>query len=84
MNRNSNDTFRQTLDEGKIYFIANFVVSQNSNQYRATTHQFKIILTQQTYAREESGNIPLHAYSFLSILDILKSQERNFADYLIG
>lgn len=82
--KNLHERYRDILIEGQTYFIANFMVLENSNLYKATNHPFKIIFTQQTFVRPETTDIPLHAYSFMPINDILKSEEKKFADFLIG
>ncbi|KAI9124993.1 hypothetical protein K1719_003609 [Acacia pycnantha] len=47
-NRNLLDKFRFSIVEGQIYKFANFEVTSNVNQYRASSHPFKITFTPRT------------------------------------
>ncbi|XP_054778236.1 uncharacterized protein LOC129286264 [Prosopis cineraria] len=69
------DQYRETPIERETYFIANFVLSTNTNMYRATTHPFKINFRQQTYIMGQALNIYVHCYSFFPIVDIMKVDE---------
>ncbi|KAI9122175.1 hypothetical protein K1719_006864 [Acacia pycnantha] len=44
-NRNLLDKFQISIVEGQIYKFANFEVTSNVNQYRASSHPFKITFT---------------------------------------
>ncbi|XP_028782229.1 replication protein A 70 kDa DNA-binding subunit A-like isoform X2 [Neltuma alba] len=83
LSRHLLDQFRDFPVEGETYFIANFIVSSNNNQYRGTNNPFKITFTQQTYIKPQDGPIPINAYSFTPIAEVLKCTERTCIDYLI-
>ncbi|KAI9112707.1 hypothetical protein K1719_016373 [Acacia pycnantha] len=67
LNKNLLPRFRLSIKEGQIYKFANFEVTSNVNQYRATSHPFKITFTTQTYSAEDIATIPSYAYSFFPI-----------------
>ena len=73
-----------TLIEGKQYFIANFQVFENGGQYKACDHLFRLLLSPTTHVHEENYDIPPHPYSFMPIVEVLKSREIGFAEHLIG
>lgn len=73
-----------TLHEGKHYYVANFQVTDNSGSYKATTHAFKLLLSPSTYVMESEYDIPKNPYSFMTIVEVLKSKETQFAEQLIG
>ncbi|XP_028778051.1 uncharacterized protein LOC114734595 [Neltuma alba] len=83
LNRNLLPLYKDAPVEGNTYFFTNFEVSPNVNQYRATENKWKITFTQQTYMREQGGNIPHDAYSFVPLPEIVKCTERNHLEYLI-
>lgn len=84
MARDMQGALGDTLLEEKHYFIANFQVTENAGQYKATNHAFKLLFTPNTHVMEQQYDIPQHPYTFMSIVDVLKSRKRNFAEYLIG
>ncbi|XP_028789424.1 uncharacterized protein LOC114745433 [Neltuma alba] len=83
MNRNMHDRFRTSIIEGRTYFMANFVVSDNLNQYRATSHPFKITITPQTYITDHEAAIKPYSYSFFPIPEILKATPAHHVLFLI-
>ncbi|XP_028766670.1 uncharacterized protein LOC114724483 [Neltuma alba] len=83
MNNILHEQYRNSCIEGTTYFFANFVVSSNVTQYRATNHPFKINFTQQTFVRIEPNVNPSLSFSLMKIQDILKNTEHNHVDYLI-
>ncbi|XP_054789830.1 replication protein A 70 kDa DNA-binding subunit B-like [Prosopis cineraria] len=82
LNKSLLDHYRQRLVEGQSYFIANFEVSLNNNQYKATTHPFKITFSQQTFVKDEVANIPPYKFDFLPLSEIMKQTESSYIDYL--
>lgn len=72
------------LCEGKHYYVANFQVMENSGSFKATRHNFKLVLSPSTHVMESEYNIPKNPYSFISVVDVLKSKERDYAEHLIG
>ncbi|KAI9112530.1 hypothetical protein K1719_016453 [Acacia pycnantha] len=46
-------------------------------EYRATSHPFKITFTSQTYSAEDIATIPSYAYSFFPIPEIMKIDFRH-------
>ncbi|KAI9095713.1 hypothetical protein K1719_026273 [Acacia pycnantha] len=82
-NRNLLDKFRFSIVEGQIYKFANFEVTSNVNQYRATSHPFKITFTPRTSSAEDNATIPSYAYSFFPIPEIMKIDFRHPVDKLI-
>ncbi|XP_028752987.1 uncharacterized protein LOC114712603 [Neltuma alba] len=83
MNKNLFDCFSAMAVEGITYFMANFVVSPNNKEYRATNHAFKLTLGTYTYVKEVLAQIPEYSYHFFPIRDIIKMKESNHVDYLI-
>ncbi|XP_054782777.1 replication factor A protein 1-like [Prosopis cineraria] len=81
LNKSLHDQFRSFPLEGHVYFIANFVLSKNENQFRATTHPFKIAFSQQTYIREDAASIP-DLFSFFPISKIKKVTDEKMIDHL--
>ncbi|KAI9124152.1 hypothetical protein K1719_005452 [Acacia pycnantha] len=86
LNKNLLPRFHLSIKEGQIYKFANFEVTSNINQYRATSHPFKITFTSQTYSVEDEdiATIPSYAYSFFPIPEIMKIDFRHPVDNLIG
>ncbi|KAI9072353.1 hypothetical protein K1719_045685 [Acacia pycnantha] len=72
LNKNLHDKFRLSIFEGQIYKFAYFEVTLNVNQYKATTHPFKITFTPRTCSAEDIATIPSYAYSFFPIPEIMK------------
>lgn len=70
--------------EGETYFIANFVVSKNLSRFRATTHDFKITLSQQTFMRREKIELPLRSFKFTPIPEVAKVKSPEELDHLFG
>ncbi|KAK4275761.1 hypothetical protein QN277_018791 [Acacia crassicarpa] len=83
LNKSLHDKFRHKIIEGQIYKFANFEVTLNVNQYRATIHPFKITFTCRTFSVEDIATIPSYAYSFYPISEILKIDYRHPVDNLI-
>ncbi|KAI9123064.1 hypothetical protein K1719_005953 [Acacia pycnantha] len=71
-NRNLLDKFQISIVEGQIYKFANFEVTSNVNQYRASSHPFKITFTPRTSSAKAIATIPTYAYSFFPIPEIMK------------
>lgn len=84
MARDLHENFENTLAEGKQYYVANFQVIENSGSYKATAHRFKLVLSPSTYVMEAQYDIPSNPYTFMPIVDVLKSKELQFAEHLIG
>ncbi|KAI9108307.1 hypothetical protein K1719_020790 [Acacia pycnantha] len=86
LNKNLLPRFHLSIKEGQIYKFTNFEVTSNINQYRATSHPFKITFTSQTYSAEDEdiATIPSYAYSFFPISEIMKIDFRHPVDNLIG
>ncbi|XP_028797693.1 replication protein A 70 kDa DNA-binding subunit-like [Neltuma alba] len=83
MNKSVFDLYEERPLEGRIYFIANFSVSANSKEYRATNHPYKITLGALTYIQEKNAPIPEYSYNFFPIAEILEVEPKNNIDYLI-
>ncbi|XP_028752889.1 uncharacterized protein LOC114724812 [Neltuma alba] len=83
LNKSLHDKFRHGIIEGQTYFFANFEVSPNVNQYRATTHPFKITLTPRTRVAGKLASLPSYSYSFFPLADIVKLDQSHVIDYLI-
>ena len=84
MARDIQGKLADTLIEGKHYFVANFQVTENLGAYKATAHPYKLLLSPSTYVMEAEYVIPRNPYCFMSVVDVLKSREGDFAEYLIG
>lgn len=80
----SNAKFSETLLEGNVYLVGKFSVSRNLADYRATTHPFKIGLSMYTQVEMVEANLPTHAYSFMSLTDIIKVKDKKECEHLIG
>ncbi|KAI9127329.1 hypothetical protein K1719_001888 [Acacia pycnantha] len=83
-NRNLLVKFQISIVEGQIYKFANFEVTSNVNQYRASSHPFKITFTPRTSSAEAIATIPTYAYSFFPIPEIMKIDFLHPVDKLIG
>ncbi|KAI9105197.1 hypothetical protein K1719_022726 [Acacia pycnantha] len=68
---------------GQIYKFANFEVTSNVNQYRASSQPFKITFTPRTSSAEAIATIPTYAYSFFHIPEIMKIDFLHPVDKLI-
>lgn len=84
MARDIQGNLGDSLTEGKHYFVANFQVTENAGSYKATAHAFKLLLSPSTHVVEAVYPIPRNPYTFMDVVDVLKSRERNFAEHLIG
>lgn len=67
-----------------MYLMANFSVSPNKAQYRATSHRFKIGLSKHTLVEEVNEDLPLYSYSFVALDYVNKIKGRNEIENLIG
>ena len=73
-----------TAIQGRVYFAANFKVEDNDADFRPTTHPYKLQVSSSTHIQEEEGSLPLHAYNFITLADILKIKARQELPQLIG
>lgn len=64
--------------------MANFSVTPNLAHYRATTHPFKLGLSEYTIIKEVDETLPLYSYSFMSLDAILKIRTKADVEHLIG
>ncbi|XP_028757320.1 uncharacterized protein LOC114754709 [Neltuma alba] len=83
LTKSLHDKFRHSIIEGETYFFANFEVSANVSQYRATTHPFKITITPRTHVAEKIAIVPSYSYSFFPLAEIEKLNEKHNIEYLI-
>lgn len=84
INKSIHEIYLREPLEGETYFMANFVVSRNMCRYRATTHEFKITLTPQSWVCKEKADLPLRNYAFIPIPEILKVKQPEQLDNLFG
>ncbi|XP_028787093.1 uncharacterized protein LOC114743047 [Neltuma alba] len=82
LNRNIMARYKTNIVEGNTYLFANFIVSQNGNQYRASTHPFKITFTPQTFFADHNVSLPAYSYSFFPISEILKATPEHHVQHL--
>lgn len=64
--------------------MANFSVTPNLSHYRATTHPFKIGLSEYTLIKEVDDTLPLYSYSFMNLVDVLKVRTKADVEHLVG
>lgn len=84
--RSEHDRFDQDVNPGKVYEFDTFSVSDNRHTFRATTHRFKLTFGPQTsfYEEQDDATIPLTAYTFTPISEILAIPENKEMGQLIG
>ncbi|XP_028803903.1 uncharacterized protein LOC114758973 [Neltuma alba] len=83
LTKSLHDKFRHSIIEGETYFFANFEVSTNVSQYRATINPFKITITPRTHVAEKIAIVPSYSYSFFPLAEIEKLNEKHNIEYLI-
>lgn len=76
--------FISDVEPGKVYEFDNFGITENTHPYRATTFRFKLTFGPQTSFYEDMTDIPLNAYTFMPITDILSLPKEKEIEYLIG
>ena len=72
------------LEENKTYFISNFEVKENSKDYKATPHEFKLLFSASTFINEQISEINVNPFHFVPLSDVVKAEESAYPDYLIG
>ncbi|KAH6770635.1 hypothetical protein C2S52_015438 [Perilla frutescens var. hirtella] len=68
-------TFKPLLEEGCLYGIKNFIVTQNANKYKTTENKYKIIFLKRTrVCKLFDDAFPRCVYTFKSF-EVIKSME---------
>ncbi|XP_028790916.1 uncharacterized protein LOC114746803 [Neltuma alba] len=62
--------YKNEPKEGGVYHFENFDVVDNGDQYRVTTHSWRLKFHTTTYIEESDLPIPGKAYNFIPIKDI--------------
>ena len=75
--------FRAELVEGDVYKFVYFSVISNEGKYRASSHQYKIVLNNRTKVSPiESATIPEFGFSLLNSANLIDTG--GISDYMFG
>lgn len=78
------EEYKTRVVEGHTYKIANFIVTKNEGLYRATQHEFKMVLTPRTHVAERENFTMDFPMTFLELSDIVNLSPDSKPDYLVG
>ena len=59
-------------------------MKENSKEYKATPHEFKLLFSASTFFNEQIAEINVNHFHFVPLSDIVKAEESAYPDYLIG
>lgn len=63
--------FKSILEEGKVYAVKDFIVTNNTMKYKTTTFKYKMLIFKQTHVVDLCDEkFPVQMYNFKSIEEV--------------